>query len=538
MNLVEAIAQILKLEGVQNIMCYPRHALIDPCAKLGIRPYVCRQERVGVGMADGISRSTDGRQIGVFLMQGGAGIENGFGGVAQVFGDNVPVLILPTGPVGRNHTTPHFQAVKNFGNITKWVTDIDKPARISEIMRRAFHNLRNGKPGPVMVELQNEFLTADVGDTLDYTPVKRVRSAPDPADVRTVAQLLLDAKCPVIHAGQGVMYAGATPELVKLAELLQIPVMTTNTGKSAFPEHHPLALGASTGSAPKAVFHFLKKADLIIGIGASFSINPWTPKIPPGKKLVHITNDAGDMNKERANVAAILGDAKLVLQALIDEIGARKGKAVDTAAEVRSVREEWLREWMPELTSSEVPINQFRIIHDIMNNVDRENTIVTHEAGSPREQLVTFWESRAPRGYLGWGKSTQLGHGLGLIMGAKIANPDKLCLNFMGDASFGQVGMDIETAVRSRLGIITTVFNNGIMAGEVDSMPYATEKFGSSDFTGNYSEVAKGLGAWSRRVDKPDAYLPAFREAQEAAKAGQPALIEVMSKQNHKFSRY
>ncbi|MSQ50911.1 MAG: thiamine pyrophosphate-requiring protein [Betaproteobacteria bacterium] len=537
MILTDAIAGILKQEGVRQLMCYPRHALIDPCAKLGIRPYVCRQERVGIGMADGISRSTNGRQIGVFLMQGGAGIENGFGGVAQVFGDNVPVLILPTGPVGRNHTTPHFQGVKNFGNITKWVTDIDKPERIADIMRRAFHNLRNGKPGPVMVELQSEFLNAEIGE-LDYTPVKRVCSAPDPADVKAVADLLLNAERPVIHAGQGVMYAQASVELVKLAELLQIPVMTTNTGKSAFPEHHPLALGASTGSAPKAVFHFLRKADLIIGVGASFAINPWTPKILAGKKLVHITNDAGDMFKERSNVAAMLGDAKLALQALIDEIGTRKGRCVNTAAEIRAVREEWLREWMPELSSSEVPINQFRIIHDIMNNVDRENTMVTHEAGSPREQLVSFWESRSPRGYLGWGKSTQLGHGLGLIMGAKIAHPEKLCLNFMGDASIGQVGMDIETAVRNRLGIVTTVFNNGIMAGEVDSMPYATEKFGASDFTGNYSEVAKGLGAWSRRVDRPEAYLPAFREAQEAAKAGQPALIEVISKKNHKFSRY
>ena len=538
MNVVDAIAQILKLEGIEQLACYPRHALIDPCAKLGIRPYVCRQERVGLGMADGISRSTDGRQIGVFLMQGGAGIENAFGGVSQVFGDNVPVLILPTGPTGRNHTAPHFQAGKNFANVTKWFSDIDKPNRVPDIMRRAFHNLKNGKPGPVMVELPSELLNADIGGPLEYTPVRRVRSGPDPDDVKTVARLLLQAECPVIHAGQGVMYAQATAELVSLAEHLQIPVMTTNTGKSAFPEHHPLALGASTGSAPKGVFHFLKKADLVIGIGASFTINPWTPKIPPGKKLVHVTNDPADMHKERDNVAAILGDAKLVLRALIDEIGAAKRKAGDVAAEIRAVREEWLREWMPELTSNETPINQFRIVHDIMNNVDRDNTIVTHEAGSPREQLVTFWESRAPRGYLGWGKSTQLGHGLGLIMGAKIANPGKLCMNFMGDASIGQVGMDIETAVRSRLGIVTIVFNNGIMAGEVDSMPYATEKYGASDFTGNYSEVAKGLGAWSRRIDKPEAFLPAFREAQESAASGQPALIECLSKQNHKMSRY
>ncbi len=538
MNVIQAIAQVLKTEGVEHLLCYPRHVLIDECVKLGIHPHVCRQERVGVGMADGVSRSTNGRKTGVFLMQGGAGIENAFPGVAQVYGDNVPVLLLPTGPVGRHHTPPHFTAVKNFGNITKWVADVDKPARIGEVMRRAFHHLRTGKPGPVMIELLNDVLEADIGGALDYSPVKAVRSGPDPADVKTVAELLLKASCPVIHAGQGVMYAEASKELVKLAELLQIPVMTTNTGKSAFPENHPLSLGASTGSAPKGVFHFLKKADLVVGIGASFTINPWTPKIPPGKKLVHITNDPGDINKERGNVAAILGDAKLVLQALIDEVGARKRGDAGVAAEIKAVRDEWMKEWMPELTSSETPINQFRIVHDLMKNVDLDNTIVTHEAGSPREQLVTFWEARAPRSYLGWGKSTQLGHGLGLIMGAKIANPGKLCINFMGDASIGMVGMDIETAVRNRLGILTIVFNNGIMAGEIASMPLATEKYRLSDLGGNYSEVAKGLGAWSKRIQEPGDFVPALKAALEATQSGTPALIECLSKQNHKLSRY
>jgi acetolactate synthase-1/2/3 large subunit len=105
-----------------------------------------------------------------------------------------------------------------------------------------------------------------------------------------------------------------------------------------------------------------------------------------------------------------------------------------------------------------------------MHAVDRENTIVTHDSGSPREQMVAFWECLFPGGYLGWGKTTQLGHGLGLIMGAKLANPDKLCINVMGDASIGMVGMDIETAARNRIGILTIVFNNGVMAGEQNGM--------------------------------------------------------------------
>jgi acetolactate synthase-1/2/3 large subunit len=538
MNVADAIAHILKAEGVEHLICYPRQLLIDACTKVGIRPILCRQERVGLGIADGLSRSTNGKRIGVFAMQGGPGIENSFPGVAQAYADNVPVLVLPAGPLGARNTAPHFYAVENFARITKWAAEIDKPARAPEILRRAFNLLRSGKPGPVLVEIPEDVVEADIGAPLEYASVRRVRSAPDPADVREVAQLLLSSKCPLIHAGQGTMYAEATPELVRLAELLQAPVMTTNIGKSAFPENHPLSIGASVISAPKAVFHFLKKSDLVLGVGASFTINPWTPKVPLGKRVVHITNDPADLHKEVPNVAAILGDAKLALQALIDEIGSRKRPDYGIAAEIRAVKEEWLREWLPELTSSEVPINQYRVVHDLKRAVDPANVIITHEAGSPREQLVTFWECHAPRGYLGWGKSTQLGHGLGLIMGAKLAHPEKLCINVMGDASIGMVGMDLETAARNRIGIITLVFNNGSMANERKSMPLAMERHRALDQGGNYSEVAKALGLWSTRVEKPDAFLPALRQAIESTQSGTPALIECMVKHNLKFSRY
>ena len=538
MKVADAIARVLKDEGVEYLICYPKQLLIDACTKLGIKPIICRQERVGVGIADGISRSTSGKKIGVFAMQGGPGIENAYPGVAQVFGDNVPVLILPAGPLGRSFTTPHFHAVEHFRGITKWAASLDRPERTSELMRRAFQNLRSGKGGPVLVEVPNEFIEGEVGIDFEYTPVPRLRSGPDPEDVKRVADLLLSSTCPVIQAGQGVMYAGATDDLVKLAELIQSPVLTTNTGKSAFPENHPLSLGASVISAPKALFHFMKKADLLIGIGAGFTVNPWTPKIPAGKRVIQISNEPSDINKEQAVIAAIQGDAKLVLQALIAEIGSRKRKDYGIAAELKAMKEEWLQEWAPELTSSEAPMNQYRVINDLKNAVDSANVIITHEAGTPREQLVPFWECKTPRGYLGWGKSTQLGHGLGLIMGAKLANPDKLCINFMGDASIGMVGMDLETAVRNRIGILTVVFNNGIMAGERSSMPLSIEKYDSANLTGHYADVAKGLGLWSTRIDKPDDFLPALKKAIAATETGQPALIECMAKQNYKFSRY
>jgi acetolactate synthase-1/2/3 large subunit len=312
-------------------------------------------------------------------------------------------------------------------------------------------------------------------------------------------------------------------------------VLTTNTGKGAFPENHPLSLGAFVVSGTKQGFHYLRKADLIVGMGSSLTRNNWAPQIPAGKRILHCTNDPSDINKEFPTEAAVLGDARLVLEALIDEIGSRKRTSDNVAAEVQAIRQAWLDEWKPELTSSEIPINQYRIIHDLMQAVDRESTIVTHDSGSPREQLISFWQCVAPGGYLGWGKSTQLGHGPGLIMGAKLANPDKTCINLMGDAS---IGMDIETAVRNKIGILTIVFNNGVMAGEQNGLLEAVQRYHAADLGGNYSQVAKGLGAWSARIEKPGDFLPKLAEAREAMQSGVPAVIECVAKQNFKYSRY
>ena len=298
--------------------------------------------------------------------------------------------------------------------MTKWLAQINQVERIPELMRRAFYHLRTGKGGPVLLEVSRNIWTTEYEGDLDYTPVKGNRTAPDPDDVKDVAQVLLKSRNLVLHSGQGVMYADACAELLELAELLQAPVMTTMPGKSSFPENHPLALGASSVATTKPVSHFLQKADVVFGIGTSFTRTNYGKTVPPGKVMVHSTNDPADLNKDYKADYGIIGDAKLVLRALIDEIVSQTGGSGsrsngEIAEEVQAVKREWLDEWMPQLTSDEVPINPYRIIWDLMNNVDRANTIVTHDAGSPRDQMVPFWETVAPRTYMGWGKSTQLG---------------------------------------------------------------------------------------------------------------------------------
>ena len=215
------------------------------------------------------------------------------------------------------------------------------------------------------------------------------------------SRAILAADKPIIHAGQGVLYAEATDELVRVAEFLQAPVMTTLAGKSAFPEHHPLYVGCGGPSTTLGVHRYLTRADLVFGIGCSFTKTGFGVPIPPGKVMVHATNDEDDINKEHKTPYPVVGDAKLVLAQLLEELKQQTGSQgrptnQSLTDEIRATQKEWLDHWMPKLTSDEVPINPYRVVWDLMHTVDLDNVIVTHESGSARDYVVPFWEARAP----------------------------------------------------------------------------------------------------------------------------------------------
>ena len=541
MQAIDAVAQILKAEGVENLYCFPANSLIDACAKVGIRPIMARTERTLINMADGFSRISNGDRLGVACVQSGPGSENAFGGVAQAFSDSVPILMLPGGVARRTHGIPtHFQAVPNYGGITKWVAQVNFPDRVPAMMRRAFSLLRTGHPAPVMLEIPTDVATEDIDDGFDYKPPEKTKPAGNPSDIAASVKALLAAESPILHAGQGVLYADGTDELIEFAELVGVPVMTTMAGKSAFPENHPLALGASGHTGTGMVKHFLTKADLVFGLGCSLSTSVMSTPIPDGKVLIHNSIDELDINKDYAADYAIIGDAKIVLGQLIDEAKKQLGggaRSSDTVvAEIKTVKEQWLAEWMPKLTSDETPINPYRVVWDLNQAVDRTQTIVTHDSGNPRDQTLPFYEAITPHGYIGWGKSTQLGYGLGLIMGAKMAAPEKLAVNIMGDAAFGMAGMDFETAARERIPILTIMFNNSALGGYEKHMPVATERFQTKFLSGDYAKVAEGLGGYSEKVENPADIIPAIQRAQKETEAGKPALLEIITREETDFS--
>jgi acetolactate synthase-1/2/3 large subunit len=544
MNGAGVIAEILRREGTEFLSCYPRNPLIEACAALDIRPILCRQERVGVGLADGYTRIKRGKRNGVFAAQAGPGIENAFPGVAQAFSENVPLLMIPAGlPLARQYVRPVFRAADVYRPVTKWSALAHSVQELPDLMRRAYQAMRSGKGGPVLLEVPAEVWEAEYPGELDYAPVAVQRAAPDPDAIKAAVRMLLAAKHPLLLAGQGVLYADASDQLAALAELIPAPVLTTNPGKSAIPETHPLALGASTRSRPKMVTEFMAKADLVLAIGSSLTRTPFGPGVPAGKTIIHATNDAADINKEYRVDHAVIGDAALVLDAVIAEVGRQKGAGGANALaslkeEVAAAKKAWLAEWDKHLNSEEVPINQYRVIRDLMRSVERDNVIITHDSGGPREQLLPFWETTAPGSYMGWGKSTQLGYGLGITMGAKLAAPEKLCVNIMGDASIGMTGMDIETAARNRIAILTVVFNNGVMAAERDVLEISTKKYGALTIGGNYTKVAEGLNVAAMRIEKPGDLVPAIKDAVRVTETGAPFLLEILVKEGYDFSRY
>ncbi|HUG37400.1 MAG TPA: thiamine pyrophosphate-requiring protein, partial [Candidatus Limnocylindrales bacterium] len=522
MNVVDAIAEILKREQVEYLMAYPTTSVIDAAAAAGIRPVLCRQERVGVGIADGYSRTTNGRKLGVFAMQYGPGAENAFSGVATAFSDSVPMLVLPLGhPRDRAQVFPLFSSARTYASVTKAVETLNQPDQVSEVMRRAFNLMRMGRPGPVMVEIPADVAVAEVPEkALQYKPVKATAPAGNPRDVAEAARVLVQARRPVIHAGQGVLYAEAGDELRELAELLQAPVMTTLEGKSAFPENHALALGTGGGGVMSGpVYQFLPKSDVIFGIGCSFTRHGMAMNVPEGKVLIHATNDERDLNKNYAVEHPILGDAKLVLRQFIDAVKDLRGTRGEpngaVAAEVKAAKTAWLAEWMPKLTSDEVPITPYRVMWEFMQTIDSRDAIVTHDSGSPRNQLVPFYSATASRGYMGWGKSHALGTGLGLIMGAKLAAPDKFCVNFMGDAAFGMTGLDFETAVRCGIPITTIVLNNSAMAIERHALVVSHDRYRTRDIGGNYADMGRAMGGHAERVEKPAEIAGAIERARK-----------------------
>ncbi|MGZ3259319.1 MAG: thiamine pyrophosphate-requiring protein [Croceibacterium sp.] len=540
-TVADAIAAVLKREGVTVVFGYPRNQVLEAAARIDIRTVIVRQERTGLHMADAMSRMSKGGEMGVFVMQQGPGAENAMGGVAQAFAESVPVLVMPQGyALSQMYVPFNFNSTRSMASYAKHAEPLTSGDQVVPVLRRAFAMLRNGRPQPVVIELPYDVLDKPYEGAFDYAPGKVVRSQPAQAEIEAAAELLIAAKNPAIYAGQGIHWAEAYDELRALAEHLAIPVMTSLPGKSAFDETHPLALGSGGNGINGCVRKWLDECDLLFGVGCSFTATSFGLAIPPGKRVIHATLDPLDIDKSVPSELALAGDARLTMAALLEVVKRRVPEKRDSGPvtqRIKDVEREWLAKWETKRASDAAPLSPYRVLRDLYDTVDVANTIVTHDAGSPRDQLVPFWKCVTPHSYIGWGKSTQLGYGLGLAMGAKLACRDKLCINVWGDAAIGFTGTDLETAARDRIPILSILLNNEAMAIELPIMPVATEKYRATDITGDYAMFARSLGCHGERVTEASEIVPAIERAIAAIEEGQPALVEFITEKETQISR-
>ena len=530
------IARILKAEGVDWVSTFPVCKVNNSLGREGMPMVMMRDDRYAVAVADAFSRITGGTKIGVCTFQGGvnaAGLQVAFAGMAQAFEDGSPVLCITDGISAGDTENSQFDVTAALKSVTKWYGHLDKPERLPEFMRRAFTMLRSGRPGPVVIAIPDPNLQYD--DTADpYIPVKGSKSMPDPADVSGAIDLLLKAENPLIYAGEGVIYAGASDELTEFAELVNTPVVSTLKAKGAFPENNPLFVGVRGDQ----VNEYLNKCDLLFAIGSSLSPGRFSHGIPNAvnKTIVHCTIDELHINKIYPTAQAVIGDAKFSLQALISDAKAKGGRpAGNVAAEVKTSRDTAMTKYREAMASNDKPINPYRVYAGLMEALNPLTSFVTHESGNTRDQLSTVYDTLIPRGFLGWGNVSSLGFSFAATIAAKLAHPDKDCVAVTGEAGLGYMLGQLEVALRQQIGITVVHVSNGGFAGYGPGFwgdghdPFTHKVLGYDDV--DMSKVIGELGYHTERVTEPIDVVLALKRAFDVNKSGQPAYIEFICSQ-------
>jgi acetolactate synthase-1/2/3 large subunit len=513
------LARILKAEGIPWVSCYPTSNVNNALGEEGVPILMMGEERFAVAVADAFSRVTCGKQIGactVMASLNAAGIQMAYGAVAQAWEDSSPVLVIAEG-LGRGasrHT--HYDMAGAFKSVTKWVGEIDRAELVPDYVRRAFTLLRSGRPGPVLLLVPRDLGEYDP-DEHPYAPVKGWRSAPDPDDVKAAVKTLLAAGEPLLHVGEGVLYADATAELLRFAELAQVPVLTTLKAKGAFPENHPLSVG------------------VLFSIGSSLFPNRFSHSIPDAdrKTIVQCTVDTLDINRSYETRHAVIGDARLTLQALVDELAARgPRKRPQLLEEIRGARAAFQAKFKPWLESTETPINPYRVFGDLMKVLDPKNSFLTADSGNTRDQTSTVYEAHIPRGYLGWGNVSTLGFSLAGAVAAKLAFPNRQCVLVTGDAGVCYMMGNFEAVARYKIGITTIHINNGGYSGYGPGFwgaghdPYTWKV--SDHAAACMSSMARAVGFHGEDVSEPAEIIPAVKRAFDENARGRPAFIEFM----------
>jgi acetolactate synthase-1/2/3 large subunit len=522
----KAIAQTLKMHNVEYVFYIFGYGVpVQELTAEGITMVLTRNEKCAAYIADGYARI--GLKPGVAWGYRGPGSMNLAAGLADAYWSSSPVIAVTSATQKEHIHRDSYQGIpdiRHFDEVTKWNVDVPTPDIVGECLRNAFQVATSGCPGPVHINFhakaiyQESEMVKPFGDEAYHKiPAKRIR--PDPMDTLAVAKALVKARRPVIVAGQGTLISGAWTEVIQLAEMLQIPVATSNTGKGIIPDAHPLAIGVAGLYSKATANKMISDADLVFYIGCktgNMATGNWTVPIPD-TKVVQLDIDPEFIGRNYKTEATMVCDTKLGLQDLIGTVKELMVKPIKNRqirlTEVADIMKQWNETAAAAMSSDAKPITGHRLIKEIRNALAHQDILVT-DTGSETIWSSLFYEVLASgRNYICAAGS--LGWSFPAAIGAKLAAGDRKVLNLIGDGGIGYHIGEFETAVRYDVPVVAVVLNNMSWARSPATLTEPVD----------FSKVAQAYGGFGARVEHPDNIADTLKDA---FNSGKPAIIDVI----------
>lgn len=522
----EAVVQALRHEGVEVVFGLPgvqiMHIYDAFHGQSDIRIMTVRHEQTTAYMADGYARITG--KPGVALVVPGPGVQNASAALGTAYSSSSPVLLLAgqieSFNIGRDRGALHEinDQQEIIRPITKWRQRVTQVQGIPAAIHEAMRQMRTGRPRPTEVEIAPDVL-ATAGEVVFPPHETSTPIAPNWEQVRRAAALLRGARKPLLWAGGGVILADASRELVALAEALGAPVATTNEGKGAMPEDHPLALGVG-GYGHGASSWAMPKADVILAVGTRLTSQMTglnAPRTP--QQLIQLDVDPTVIGKNYPAEVSIIADAREGLQALLEEVRQQEAQTPRwpdaELNDLRQLQAQWLEENAP---------NQCEILRR-MQTVLPEETVLVSGVTNLAYWSYFAYRARRPRTFITSSYFATLGYSFPVSLGAKVAAPDRPVVAITGDGGFMYALPELATAVQYRIGVVVVVFvDNAFGASKNDQLTrYKGRVVGTEVYNPSFAEVARAFGARGMRVE-PERIDTAL---QEALASGEPTVIEV-----------
>ena len=535
------IAETFQAYGITHVFFMPviiQQALLE-MDQLGIRRIMAHGEKAAAYMADGYARTS--KRVGVCMSQS-VGAANLAAGLQDPFLASSPVMAItgrrPQADQHR-HSYQEIDHTEPFNAVTKYNVLVNSAEQLPEYLRQGFRAATSGTPGPVHLDFEGTTgatianAEEDFSVTVDepFSMVPPFRPEPSMELVRQVAQVISQARQPVIVAGGGVVASGAQREVVELAEMLSIPVATSLNAKGTIPENHPLYVGVCGNYSRWCANRVVSEADLVIYLGSSTGsmvTNEWT--VPaPGTPIVQIDINAAELGRSYPAQAALQGDAKASIRKLIDAMEPL-GPRTEWGNRTRQLVNDWRDEVASHVNSDAVPMRPERLCKELSDFLP-EDSILVSDTGHAGIWTSTMLDLNQPdQSYIRCAGS--LGWSFPAAMGAKCAAPDRPVLCFTGDGGFWYHLTELETAVRYGINTVTVVNNNHSLNQEKrgNEVTYGGQTAGSDELwmlsDVDFAKVAETMGCFGIRVEQPSELQGAL---EQAFASGKPAVVDVVT---------